>query len=68
MLYYSKTFGLDYIENWYKPVWKEWNEKNKDYVEENHTIHPSYEGGKTRKFDGKHPKILERKIKEKKND
>jgi hypothetical protein len=55
MLYYSKTFNRDYINDWYHPVWLAWNEHTKDDIEKIYSIHPTAPGGKTRIVNLHHP-------------
>jgi hypothetical protein len=55
MLYYTKTFNRDYINNWYKPVWLAWTHENREEIEAKYSIHPSQPGGKTKKVELNHP-------------
>lgn len=55
MLYYTKTFNRDYINNWYKPVWLAWNKENRHEIEAKYSIHPSNPGATTKDVDLKHP-------------
>lgn len=58
MLYYTKTFNRNYIDDWYKPVWLLWTRENRDEIEAKYSIHPSTLGAKTMDVDLVHPIAL----------
>lgn len=55
MLYYSRTFGRDYMTNWYYPVWKKWTLETRDEIEKQYSIHPSVSGACTEIVELIHP-------------
>lgn len=55
MLYYTKTFNRDYINNWYKPVWLNWTHENRFEIESRYSIHPSVPNAKTKYVNLEHP-------------
>jgi hypothetical protein len=55
MLYYTKTFNRDYINNWYNPVWLKWTHENKLEIESRYSIHPTVPGAKTKYVNLVHP-------------
>jgi len=61
MMYYTKTFNIDYINGWYKHVWLKWN-INPSYVESKYSTHPSCGGGKTKSYNGIHPNVILKKF------
>jgi hypothetical protein len=55
MLYYTRTFNRDYINNWYNPVWLQWTHENRFEIESRYSIHPTVPGAKTKYVSLKHP-------------
>lgn len=55
MLYYSKTFNRDYINNWYNPVWLAWDSETKYEIERKYSIHPTVPGATTKELLINHP-------------
>jgi len=55
MLYYTRTFKRNYIDDWYEPVWLAWTKENREEIEAKYSIHPSTPGAKTRDVELVHP-------------
>lgn len=55
MLYYTRTFKRNYIDDWYKPVWLAWTRENREVIEAKYSIHPSTPGAKTMDVELVHP-------------
>lgn len=55
MMYYTKTFGRDYMKRWFYPVWKRWNEDTRYEIEGSYSIHPTVPGAKTKRVELTHP-------------
>lgn len=55
MLYYTREFKRDYINNWFLPVWEKWTEQNAKEIESKYSVHPSCAGAYTEQFEGIHP-------------
>lgn len=55
MLYYTREFKRDYINQWFHPVWEQWTEQTAKEIESRHSVHPSCPGAYTEQFEGTHP-------------
>lgn len=63
MQYYTKAFGRDYINQWYIPFYKNWNNENRLELESRYSAHPSCKGATTKRFNGEHPKVIQQNVK-----
>lgn len=63
--YYTKTFNRDYYNEWYLPFYKEWTPENRIALETKYSAHPSRPNGKTKRFNKKHPDIIQQYFKTK---